>query len=628
MLGPLLGGQIKTWTNEGARLWQVPPGSALERVVAGGTLARLEGRGDRGREVGRLRLKSGSLQLPPRTYDAVFSTEGEIVQLAPMAGTPHLTGNQAKELYELLARGLTTALREGGGLELGLGGWEPTLTPFARIIVDPVHAGELLVQTSPRPGEGTHWAGSLDAGEDVASVRVPMDEAGRRSAIQLMMAATLGWKVLPWDLALTFLSDGSSPSHSAGGASRGAPQARNDVSAIPMGHRCESVDDFVTLLRTWVDTTDEPTIGSAPSGSPTQHVLVSVGGIECFLSGRSTRAGVLGFLRLIDRTPLLTVMNPYDRETFGERDMGGYRFPGHQQVVVGRDGPTIPGFELGTVQGSMGRPLPPAWHSSAGGLTHLVNSLGIFGYGDLRGRMHVDLRAPDEPWVALSATLKGLDIGRMTTDGFVLDMPRAVAQLRRDWISAERASVSGVPGLTGVRLDPVAAASLDERRALSAAAAATIGFIAGEDIDAALRDVHRLDHLGNPVGEPLAERDWAIVNDNGNVLGTNIVLVMHDDLSEIWEADEDELWEIAENGVPLTKALMESALSDGRLVGIDLDSGGVIAEDSFLIRVPQDAAVWSRLNSDEEYASDYAWEHGNRIFTRWLAALPRTTESS
>ncbi|MGH3473651.1 MAG: hypothetical protein ACRDOT_01910, partial [Aeromicrobium sp.] len=66
VLGPCVGGVVRTWTDAGSRLWAPEDPAALRELMGRGLLARTMIGPDRYREVGLLDDASGSLAVVPR----------------------------------------------------------------------------------------------------------------------------------------------------------------------------------------------------------------------------------------------------------------------------------------------------------------------------------------------------------------------------------------------------------------------------------------------------------------------------------------------------------------------------------------------------------------------------------
>jgi len=66
VLGPCVGGVVRTWTEAGSQLWTPTDAAALGELMGRGLLARTSVGPDRYREVGLLDAASGALALVPR----------------------------------------------------------------------------------------------------------------------------------------------------------------------------------------------------------------------------------------------------------------------------------------------------------------------------------------------------------------------------------------------------------------------------------------------------------------------------------------------------------------------------------------------------------------------------------
>lgn len=71
------------------------------------------------------------------------------------------------------------------------------------------------------------------------------------------------------------------------------------MTQVDKGHVCEDRRDFVELLRWWLETTSEPTIGDLGSYSGRPWLRVRAGSTLCHLNADTSRAGVQRFLELV-----------------------------------------------------------------------------------------------------------------------------------------------------------------------------------------------------------------------------------------------------------------------------------------------------------------------------------------
>ncbi len=67
---------------------------------------------------------------------------------------------------------------------------------------------------------------------------------------------------------------------------------------IGQGHVCEDRADFVELLRWWLETTEEDTVGDVGTFGGRPWVLVETGSVRCHLNADTKRAGVRRLLEL------------------------------------------------------------------------------------------------------------------------------------------------------------------------------------------------------------------------------------------------------------------------------------------------------------------------------------------
>jgi hypothetical protein len=71
------------------------------------------------------------------------------------------------------------------------------------------------------------------------------------------------------------------------------------VPEIERGHVCEDRGDFVELLRWWLETTEEQTVGDVGTFGGKPWVHVRAGTVGCHLNADTRRAGVRRFLELV-----------------------------------------------------------------------------------------------------------------------------------------------------------------------------------------------------------------------------------------------------------------------------------------------------------------------------------------
>lgn len=207
MLSPCIGGVVRTWTDSGARLWQLPPQSYLHGAQGTGAIARtvLDDHGLR--EIAWLCEQSGRLivqsQLPVHTDDGHLRLDGDVLVLRP-ADEPGGTGYD--EFEGLLARAVRHAVANDEMLVVELGGWDAPTEPFCQFALSGGGADRVsVIETSPLPMDSAFWLPHLPESGESAVLTAPATGNSIGVAPFVMMEAILGWGVRPWDLAFTFV---------------------------------------------------------------------------------------------------------------------------------------------------------------------------------------------------------------------------------------------------------------------------------------------------------------------------------------------------------------------------------------------------------------------------------------
>lgn len=85
------------------------------------------------------------------------------------------------------------------------------------------------------------------------------------------------------------------------------------TTGIPRGHECADRGDFTELLRWWLESTDEQTVGDVGTFGGKAWVHVAVGGVGCHLNADTSRQGVRRYLELVgehgSRLPWFVIAN-------------------------------------------------------------------------------------------------------------------------------------------------------------------------------------------------------------------------------------------------------------------------------------------------------------------------------
>lgn len=205
MLGPCVGGLLRTWATTGSRLWGVPDPSSLVSLQGRGIIARTLREKRRYREVAFLHEPSGTLLLqprvPPPSSDGTFETTATAVQLTD-PGPPGPSPWQ--DLEALLGRAVRHTVETDGFLVVERGGWDAPLEPYCMFLV--MHdAGDVsVVEAAPAPLAARLWQQSIEPGASGATMTAPATERTLAAASTLMVDACATWGLEPWDLGLTF----------------------------------------------------------------------------------------------------------------------------------------------------------------------------------------------------------------------------------------------------------------------------------------------------------------------------------------------------------------------------------------------------------------------------------------
>lgn len=168
VLGPCVGGVVRTWTEAESRLWSPEDPSALRELMGRGLLARTQIGPDRFREVGLLDAASGTLALVPRFPSATdadgMTLDGRMVALGEATAVPE---SVLAELERYLADAITSATESGERLVVETGSaWSPG-EPWVEVTGDAAAAVAAVASWGVEPWDAflTFWRpGDLSAG--------------------------------------------------------------------------------------------------------------------------------------------------------------------------------------------------------------------------------------------------------------------------------------------------------------------------------------------------------------------------------------------------------------------------------------------------------------------------------
>ena len=205
MLSPCVGGLVRTWTDQGSRLWGVADPSSLASQMGRGIIARTLREERRFREVALLHEPSGTLLLQPRRPTA--NADGTLESAAPSVqltdpGPP--TSGWQQEFKELLGQAVRYTVEADGLLVVELGGWDAPLEPYCLFIVTHEEGEVIVLETAPPKNGSTLWQPHIHPGRAGTTVTAPATDATLSVAPLFMFDALATWGVDPWDIAITY----------------------------------------------------------------------------------------------------------------------------------------------------------------------------------------------------------------------------------------------------------------------------------------------------------------------------------------------------------------------------------------------------------------------------------------
>ena len=208
MLGPCVGGRVRTWTDDASRLWGVADPSSLSSVMGQGIIARTLREEGRFREVGLLDPRTGTLLLPSRPRrtpgadpDSAIQAPARTIQLTepgPQTSSPW------SDLKDLLAQAVRYTIEVDGFLLVEMGGWDAPPEPYCLFVVGHEQGDVSVVEAAPAPIGARLWEGNLQPGAAGATMSAPATEQTLAVVPALIVDACATWGLEPWDLALTY----------------------------------------------------------------------------------------------------------------------------------------------------------------------------------------------------------------------------------------------------------------------------------------------------------------------------------------------------------------------------------------------------------------------------------------
>lgn len=211
MLSPVVAGHVRTWADDGSRLWEVEEPERLADSLGRGTTARTEVEAHRFREVGLLDA-TGVLLLPDR-HTRHGDAPARAHRLRPSATQPDLE-QQWSDLAAWLGEAALASARRGEFLVVELGGWEHRPHPYALFVCtgrDGAWRSHLEVAPAPTRGRPPWPAPPPDPAG--ATLTGPADAGTIAAAGLALTAALTEWPCTPLDLAVTYGAgpDGPAP---------------------------------------------------------------------------------------------------------------------------------------------------------------------------------------------------------------------------------------------------------------------------------------------------------------------------------------------------------------------------------------------------------------------------------
>src|SRR3954471_9414788 len=206
-LSPCVGGLVRTWTEQGTRLWSLPHDDVLVAAQGTGMLARSVRGEQRFRETALLHEESGTLVLTPRFPDRAAGEELSFQSSALQLEPAEEARPKAREDF---ARAVNQAVRHVAAtfeyLVIEVGGWEAPFEPYAFFALHVDEDGRQLstVEVAPAPGGSELWQPHLHSGAPGASVSAPVSAESIDGATFYLADAVAGFDLLPWDVAFTF----------------------------------------------------------------------------------------------------------------------------------------------------------------------------------------------------------------------------------------------------------------------------------------------------------------------------------------------------------------------------------------------------------------------------------------
>lgn len=201
MLGPVVSGVVRLWSDAGPSLWTVEDPEGLAALLGRGLVARTPMPDDRFREAALLDDAGRTLIVQERFR----SGDGVNAHVFTLTDPVAPTTNPWESLQGFLADVSMSAAQRGEFWVVELGGWDAPQTPYCfGAVMTGGGSAVSVIETSPVPRGTGVWADDIDENQAGTSVSGPATEDSVTSASIFAVAAASTWNVQPWDLAVTF----------------------------------------------------------------------------------------------------------------------------------------------------------------------------------------------------------------------------------------------------------------------------------------------------------------------------------------------------------------------------------------------------------------------------------------
>ena len=202
MLGPVVGGVVRTWTDDGTALWQVDDPEGLRACLGAGVMARTRVPADRFREVAMLGTDTGTLLVQSRHPDADGRWATREFGLAPATA---VRGDPWADLEEFLGAVAEDVSQRDEFAVVELGGWDAPREPYVFVaVLDGSDAPRAIVEAAPVPRGTGVWPDDVPAGRSGITIEAPALPETLAAAGVLAAAAVRTWDIAPWDVAITY----------------------------------------------------------------------------------------------------------------------------------------------------------------------------------------------------------------------------------------------------------------------------------------------------------------------------------------------------------------------------------------------------------------------------------------